>query len=84
MDYIDYKEKKYPARDIDKVPEYEDEGTVTVADYALWLAMEDDYNNEDENAHGIDNEVFAYVRPGFLESNPTDDELRSYLNGILN
>ena len=67
-----------------KVPEYEDEGTVTVADYALWLAMEDDYNNEDENAHGIDNEVFAYVRPGYLESNPTDDELRSYLNEILN
>lgn len=83
MYYIDYKGKKYPARDIDNVPGFEDEGTVTVADYALWLAMEDDYDNEDKEAHGIDNEIFAYVENGFLESNPTDDELRDNLKSFL-
>ena len=35
MYFIDYKGKKYPARDIDNVPGYEDEGTVTVAEGAV-------------------------------------------------
>ena len=83
MYYIEYKGKKYPARDIYNVPGYEDEGTVTVADYMLWEAMKDDYNNEDEDAHGTDNEIFAYVKPGYLEKNPTDDELRNELKRIL-
>ena len=83
MYYIEYNGKNYPARDIDNVPKFEDEGTVTVADYMLWVAMEDDYNNEDEDAHGIDNEIFAYVEPGFLESNPNDDELRNELKSFL-
>lgn len=83
MYYIDYKDKKYPARDIDNVPGYEDEGTVTVADYSLWDAIKNDYARDEEEALGIDNEIFAYVENGFLEKNPTDDELRNYLNATL-
>ena len=83
MYYIEYKGEKYPARDIDNVPGYEDEGTVKVADYSLWEAMVGDYNNEDEDAHGLDNEIFAYTENGFLEKNPTDDELRNELKSFL-
>lgn len=79
MYYIEYKGKNYPARDIDNVPGFEDEGTVTVAEHSLWESMENDYDNEDEEAHGIDNEIFFYVENGFLTKNPTDDELRDYL-----
>jgi len=79
MYFIDYKGKKYPARDIDNVPGYEDEGTVTVADYALWEAIEEDYNNEDEEAHAIDNEIFFYAANGLLEKNPSDEMLRNYI-----
>ena len=83
MYYIEYKGKKYPARDIDKVPNFEDEGTVTVAEHSLLDAMEQDYDNEDKEAHAIDNEIFFYVEYGFLTKNPSDDELRSYLKNFL-
>lgn len=83
MYYIEYKGKKYPARDINKVPNFEDEGTVTVAEHSLWDAMEQDYDNEDKEAHAIDNEIFFYVEYGFLTKNPADDELRSYLKKLL-
>lgn len=78
MYYIKYKGKKYPARDIDNVPGYEDEGTVTVAEISLWDAIKNDYAKEDEDAHAIDNEIFFYVENGFLTKNPSDEELRSY------
>lgn len=84
MYYIDYKGKNYPARDIDNVPGFEDEGTVTVAEYSLWEAMEKDYNNDDAVANDLDGQIFAYLHYGFLTNNPTDDELRSYLDKILN
>lgn len=84
MYYIEYKGKKFPARDIDNVPSFEDEGTVTVAEHSLWDAIKEDYSNEDPDAIGIDDQIFTYVDYGSLTTNPSDNELRAYLSSFLN
>ena len=81
--FEEWQGKKFPAREIDKVPDYEDLGTVEVAEYGLWEAIEADYEDENSENHtdavAIDNEIFFYVEPGYLAGNPSDKELREYL-----
>ena len=53
---------------------------VTIADYELWAAIEDDYEDGDKEAVWIDNNVYFYCDSGFIASNPTESEVIEYMN----
>ena len=52
---------------------------IKVADYELWAAIEDDYENESSARHseavGIDNDIYFYCDSGFIASDPTDEQI---------
>lgn len=79
---INYKGIDYPTIEIalSKVSNIESNEIVTIADYELFAAIEDDYRNGDEEALWIDNNVYFYCDSGFIASNPTESEVIEYMN----
>ena len=79
---INYKGIDYPTIEIalSKVSNIESNELVTIADYELWAAIEDDYEDGDKEAVWIDNNVCFYCDSGFIASNPTESEVIEYMN----
>ena len=79
---INYKGNDYPTIEIalSNVSNIESNELVTIADYELWAAIEDDYENGDKEAVWIDNNVYFYCDSGFIASNPTESEIIEYMN----
>ena len=78
---INYKGVDYPTVEIalSKVSDIDSEALVTIADYELWAAIEDDYENGVKEAVCIDNNVYYYCDSGFIASNPTESEVIEYM-----
>lgn len=70
--------KKFPVREV-MLPEELGGYKANVADVDLWDAIEDDYNNGNSEANALDNDIYFYCDYGFIESNPTDEEIIDYL-----
>ena len=79
---INYKGIDYPTIEIalSKVSNIESNELGTIADYELWAAIEDDYEDGDKEAVWIDNNVYFYCDSGFIASNPTESEVIEYMN----
>ena len=79
---INYKGNDYPTIEIalSNVSNIESNELVTIADYELWAAIEDDYEDGDKEAVWIDNKVYFYCDSGFIASNPTESEVIEYMN----
>ena len=79
---INYKGIDYPTIEIalSKVSDIESNELVTITDYELSAAIEDDYENGDKEAVWIDNNVYFYCDSGFIASNPTESEIIEYMN----
>lgn len=80
--FIEYNGVKYPTIEIalSKVSDIESNELVTITDYELWAAIEDDYEDGDKEAVWIDNNVYFYCDSGFIASNPTESEIIEYMN----
>ena len=50
-----------------------------VANIDLWFAIEEEYSNGNVEARLIDNDIYFYCDSGFIASDPTDEEIVSYL-----
>ena len=57
--------------------------TYLIADIELWFALEEDYENGDTIAIGIDNSIFYYCDSGFVASEPTEEEVIKYFENAL-
>ena len=57
--------------------------TYLIADIELWFALEEDYENGDTIAIGIDNSIFYYCDSGFVASEPTEEEVIKYFKNAL-
>ena len=79
---INYKGIDYPTIEIalSKVSNIESNELVTIADYELWAAIEDHYEDGEIEALWIDNNVYFYCDSGFIASNPTESEVIEYMN----
>ena len=79
---INYKGIDYPTIEIalSKVSDIESNKLVTITDYELWAAIEDNYEDGDKEAVWIDNNVYFYCDSGFIASNPTESEVIEYMN----
>ncbi len=80
--FIEYNGVKYPTIEIalSKVSDIESDEIVTIADYELWAAIEDDYEDGDKDAVWLDDNVYFYCDSGFVASNPTESEVIEYMN----
>ena len=76
--YEEWNGDKFPVRVI-QLPEEFGGFEANVADYDLWDAIEEDYNNNNKEAIEIDNSTFYYLDSGFIASDPTDEEIVKYL-----
>lgn len=77
--YVEYNGKKFPVRTVNlsSVSSYYTD--VDVADYELFAVIESDYDEGKREAVEIDNSIFFYCDSGFIESDPTDEEIIDYL-----
>ena len=88
-DIITYKGVEYPVIEIarnliDREWENADSSfTYLIADIELWFALEEDYENGDTMAIGIDNSIFYYCDSGFVASKPTEEEVIKYFENVL-
>lgn len=88
-DIITYKGVDYPVIEIarnliDREWENADSSfTYLIADIELWFALEEDYENGDTMAIGIDNSIFYYCDSGFVASEPTEEEVIKYFENVL-
>ena len=80
--FIEYNGVKYPTIEIalSKVSDIESDEIVSIADYELWAAIEDDYEDGDKDAVSIDDSVYFYCDSGFIASNPPESEVIEYMN----
>ena len=70
--------KKFPAREV-MLPEELGGFVANVTTSELWDAIEDAYNAGDKAANNIDDGIYFYCKYGFIESDPTDEEIVDYL-----
>lgn len=88
-DIITYKGVEYPVIEIarnliDREWENADSSfTYLIADIELWFDLEEDYENGDTMAIGIDNSIFYYCDSGFVASEPTEEEVIKYFENAL-
>ncbi len=71
--------------DIRSLPTFESDGyaETTVADHALWDAVECAIKAGDYDACKIDNEIFFYLDSEFINADPTDEQILEYLRENL-
>lgn len=77
--YVEWKGRKYPVRTLDLPEEWDYYNPVSVADVELWCSIEEECNNGNKEAEEIDNSIFYYCDSGFVDSDPTDEEIIKYL-----
>ena len=70
--------KKFPVREVE-LPEELGGFVANVTTIKLWDAIEDAYNDDDKTANNIDDSIYFYCEHGFIESDPTDEEVVEYL-----
>ena len=70
--------KKFPVREV-MLPEELGGFVANVATGELWGAIEDAYYANDKTAINIDDSIHFYCEYGFIESDPTDEEIIDYL-----
>ncbi len=71
--------ENFPVREVNLPESWGYYNPVNVADVELWWAIEEDCNNGNEEAIEIDNSIFFFCDTGFIESDPTDEEIIKYL-----
>lgn len=71
--------KKFPVRTVVFPIQEGFDTPINVADIDLWDAIEEDYDNGNSEAHALDNDIYYYCDYGFIESDPTDEEIVEYL-----
>lgn len=71
--------KEYPVRVIPFPEELGYGSPIKVASHLLWDLIADAYERGDRKAAEIDNEIFCYVEPKFMDSDPMDKELADYV-----
>lgn len=79
--YEEWKGNKFPVREV-MFPVFDDlngKVKVCVADYELYVALEDDINARDVDARMIDQDIYFYCDSGFIASDPSDEEIIRYL-----
>lgn len=74
-----WNDKEYLVRVIPFPEELGYGSPIKVASSLLWDAISDAYDKSDGKAVGIDNGIFCYVEPKFIDSGPTDKELADYV-----
>ena len=87
--YIEYKDKRYPVVRIsanaiapghfENAP---DDYEVTIADWDLWNAIQEDYEKGVREAIDIDNDIFYYCDSGFIATGPTEGEVVHYFKSV--
>ena len=77
--YEQWKGEKFPVRTITLPESWDYYSPVNVADYELWKAIEEDCDNGNKDAIELDNSIFFFCDSGFIESDPTDEEIIKYL-----
>lgn len=77
--FVEWNGEKFPVRTINLPDEYDYNNPVDVADYDLYQAYEDEYEKDNKEAVAIDNSIFFFCNSGFIESDPTDEEIIEYL-----
>ena len=70
--------KKFPVREV-KLPEELGGFVANVATIELWDAIEAACNVGGITANNIDDSIYFYCEHGFIESDPTDEEIVDYL-----
>ena len=76
--YEEWDGKKFPVREVE-LPEELGGFVANVATGELWDAIEDAYDADDKTANNIDDSIYFYCEHGFIESDPTDEEIVEYL-----
>lgn len=75
--YEEWGGKKFPVRTV-MLPQELGGFVAKIADYELWRAIEA-YYLLDDDARSIDSSIYYYCDSGFIESDPTDEEIVEYL-----
>lgn len=76
--YEEWNGKKFPVREV-VLPEELGGFVANVATGELWDAIENAYNDGNKTANNIDDSIYFYCESGFIESDPTDEEIVEYL-----
>lgn len=76
--YEEWNGKKFPVREV-MLPEELGGFVTNVATGELWNAIECAYDANDKKAINIDDSIYFYCEYGFIESDPTDEEIIEYL-----
>lgn len=76
--YEEWDGKKFPVREVE-LPEELGGFVTSVATIELWNAIKDAYNDYNKTANNIDDCIYFYCDYGFIESDPTDEEIIEYL-----
>lgn len=76
--YEEWDGKKFPVREVE-LPEELGGFVTNVATIELWDAIEDAYDADDKKAINIDDSIYFYCEYGFIENDPTDEEIVEYL-----
>ena len=77
--YEEWNGKKFPVREVMFNVCDDMKTIVKVADIDLWDAIDEDHDNGNPEAHALDNDIYFYCEYGFIESDPTDEEIVDYL-----
>lgn len=82
---VEYKGKKYvtlevPINWIEKDSKYN--YLETIADVALWDAMQEDYDNDEREAHVIDNGIYYYADSGIIDTLNDETSIREYIDKL--
>lgn len=83
--YEEWDGKKYPVRLVPVDEVIVGYSPIAVADYELWAAIQHDCNNptsRHKEANRIDDSIYYFCDSGFIDSDPTDKEIREYLRKI--
>lgn len=81
-EFVTYKGVQYPMRQVWLDDIYNEGylmGDVWVAPVDLYDAYKEDFYNNVKDIVSLDESIFFFCESGFLESDPTDEEIVNYL-----
>ena len=73
--YVEWKGERFPIRTIDLPESWGYSSPVNVAECSLFHAYEEEYDKDNKEAVAIDDSIFYFFDDGFIESDPTDEEI---------
>jgi hypothetical protein len=84
METICYKGKVYPVFRVDLSDLIDCNSVKTlVADDSLWEDMEEDFYKDDKEAVSVDENIYYYLPKGFLDTNPSYEEVINKLRSCV-